>query len=680
MSNINLDTDLKKELEAVNNGMLNYSFTPGPSDIAELKKDLEAVDSKEVINVDNIVGDRPTDHEIQAESEAVSKRIAIGITKNRKSPYSEENYAVSGENTFNLVRFMGTNTDICTFKNYNIDNDTLVYEIVPPGRNAEVHQVTVYQHEHTKLSYDYVTCESLEYITASEKGYTFNQIFPSELLGFIYGKDRKGVRAIMKNLIDNDYTSIEPKQLPTATTTAVNIPQNDVTRLKLLLELTENDYVYNSSTKNILVYNGMLWDIDLDNEKFLDDATKTGEYILKLTADTDLKDKGIKQYNAYNDTPKRRNLVTEFHSKRPMRAKEFDSNIALLNTPSGTYNLTTAILQPHDKNDYITKCTSGSISNCFKLENSLAYKTLCSSMGNDMDLVNSVITILGYAMSEKNNKQLLFFNNGVGGDGKSTFFNHIKDVLGDYAVECDSNLLTLDKSLDANKPNPELLKLKGSKVCIISELEEHVRLGKKTFKMLTGGDTVSGYYKFGNDCIEFVYHGVIFFNVNGMPSFDGSDKAVTRRIKVIPWKQSFSLNGTQDDNLADKLEADKDNTLSFLLYCLEQYRQQGLYICPKIEEETQQIFKENNTIGRFVEDCTEPTTEPKDRIKLQTVFDTYLAWCKGENIRHTLTKKAFKKELETVGVYAVKDRNLGITYNLKIINYDVTSDSIIPWK
>ena len=51
-----------------------------------------------------------------------------------------------------------------------------------------------------------------------------------------------------------------------------------------------------------------------------------------------------------------------------------------------------------------------------------------------------------------------------------------------------------------------------------------------------------------------------------MPSFDGSDKAVTRRIKVIPWKQSFSLNGTQDDNLADKLEADKDNTLSFLLF------------------------------------------------------------------------------------------------------------------
>ena len=76
---------------------------------------------------------------------------------------------------------------------------------------------------------------------------------------------------------------------------------------------------------------------------------------------------------------------------------------------------------------------------------------------------------------------------GSGKNGKSTFFNLLARVMGDYAGSLSTE--TLITHSRKNK-SPEYAELRGKRIVIASELEEETRLDTATVKKLCSTDPI----------------------------------------------------------------------------------------------------------------------------------------------------------------------------------------------
>ena len=76
---------------------------------------------------------------------------------------------------------------------------------------------------------------------------------------------------------------------------------------------------------------------------------------------------------------------------------------------------------------------------------------------------------------------------GGGRNGKSTFFNALGEVPGDYAGSMDIRTLTTEK---ANR-GALLATLRGKRLLVTGELEEHQRLSVSVLKQLGSADKLN---------------------------------------------------------------------------------------------------------------------------------------------------------------------------------------------
>ena len=118
---------------------------------------------------------------------------------------------------------------------------------------------------------------------------------------------------------------------------------------------------------------------------------------------------------------------------RPMLEIEqriLDVNEFLLNTPSATYDLRTGATQEHNAEDYITKQTECDPSSD---NEQLWLDALNTIFANDHELIDYVQMIVGLAAIGKVYVEALIISYGEGRNGKSTFWNVISRVLGNYS-------------------------------------------------------------------------------------------------------------------------------------------------------------------------------------------------------------------------------------------------------
>ena len=103
------------------------------------------------------------------------------------------------------------------------------------------------------------------------------------------------------------------------------------------------------------------------------------------------------------------------------------------------------------------------------------------------------------------------------------------------------------------------------------------------------------------------YKLVLFTNFK--PRVDGSDGAVWDRIRLIPFNVSF--DGREDTELGEKLAAEAEGILAWLVEgCLE-WQEDGLGMCDAVERATATYRTESDIIGRFVRDCCELDDEAR---------------------------------------------------------------------
>ena len=230
----------------------------------------------------------------------------------------------------------------------------------------------------------------------------------------------------------------------------------------------------------------------------------------------------------YQDSQKITATLREVQPMVQIDIQLLDEDGYKLNTPNGTIDLKTKELKKHNPKDYCTKITSVSPSN---MGRELFDEFLNVITCEDTELKEYLQYVAGMIAIGKVFHENLIIAYGGGKNGKSTFFNLIAKVLGDYSGYLSSEVLTND--CRKNK-GPEYAELRGKRFVITTELEEDVYLNTSIVKKLCSTDSIYAEKKYKAPFSFEPTHTIVLYT-NHLPNVRAFDEGIWRRLVVIPF-------------------------------------------------------------------------------------------------------------------------------------------------
>ena len=170
----------------------------------------------------------------------------------------------------------------------------------------------------------------------------------------------------------------------------------------------------------------------------------------------------------------------------------------------------------------------------------------------------------------------------------------------------------------------------------------------KTFKSLTGGDSVFAEFK-GEQGFEYTYKGLLWFCMNKLPKFGGDDgQWVYDRIMVVKC-QNVIPKAQQDKQLLDKLYAERNGIIYKAVMALQQVIANGYrYSEPQSVTDARNEYRgENSTVISFFRECMCEWKQGKINPHCTTgrIYKVYAAWCKENNSGYAKNAREFREEL-----------------------------------
>jgi len=286
-----------------------------------------------------------------------------------------------------------------------------------------------------------------------------------------------------------------------------------------------------------------------------------------------------------------------------------------LNVANGTIDLTTGKLRPHNPADRLTQLANvvyDPAALCPEWE-----RTLGLIFDDDEDLIRYVQRLLGYSISGDTGEHLLPIAYGGGCNGKSTVWNVVKDLLGDYATLAHDALL-----LGETTSHPtEKAALYQKRFVAISEPERNSSLRESRVKELTGDRTITA-RRMKEDFWTFERTHTFWLSTNHLPRIDGTDEGIWRRVKLIPFAVDLRDKVTPIPDFDAWLVAHEGpGILAWLVRGYLDYRAHGLDEPQCVREATGKYRADSDPLGDFLgEHCIEA---PGAEVVASTLYQRY---------------------------------------------------------
>jgi P4 family phage/plasmid primase-like protien len=349
-------------------------------------------------------------------------------------------------------------------------------------------------------------------------------------------------------------------------------------------------------------------------------------------------------------------IVSAANTAKPMLAisvSDLDKNENLLNTPVATYDLKKGMdgELPHDPGDLITKiaaCSPGDEGKQLWLD------ALELFFCGDQELITYVQETVGLAAIGKVYQEHMIIAYGGGANGKSTFWNTIYRVMGNYAGKLSAEALTMNCKRNVK---PEMAELKGKRLIISSEMEEGMRLNTAVVKQLCSTDEIQAEKKY-KDPFAFVPSHTLVLYTNHLPKVGANDEGIWRRLIVIPF--NAKITGKSDiKNYADYLfEHAGSYVMKWIIEGAQAAIAKDFHMeIPQVVKDAIEAYRaDNNWLGQFLDDCCELDASYVE--KSGELYQAYRAYClqNGEYTRSTtdfyaaLDKAGFNRVRKSTGV------------------------------
>lgn len=335
-----------------------------------------------------------------------------------------------------------------------------------------------------------------------------------------------------------------------------------------------------------------------------------------------------------------RNMLELSKQALVIKADQLDANPTELNTPDGIVDLTTGAIRPHDRTAYCSQMTAVGPSE----EGSTMWADFLDTIScGDNSVQTFLQDVAGMALLGAVYQEGIVIAYGGGRNGKSTFFNALGAVVGDYTGSIEINTLTTERG---NK-GAQLATLRGKRLAITGELEEHQRLSVATLKRIASTDRLVVEEKYRQPETVKQTHTLVLFT-NHLPRVGSTDNGTWRRLTVVPFNASIPP-GEGVQNYADVL-VDKAGgaIMSWAIEGAVNFVRNGykLDIPAVVAAATSEYREREDWLTNFIEDRCE--RKPGVRVGARDLYLVYKGWAgdAGEFVRR---ERDFSVAMETAG-------------------------------
>lgn len=269
----------------------------------------------------------------------------------------------------------------------------------------------------------------------------------------------------------------------------------------------------------------------------------------------------------------------------------------------------------------------------------LTDQTLNKMACQDPEIRNLMEEMIGYTFYRRNELGKAFMLTGEKSNGKSTFLDMIKTMLG------AQNVSSLDLGeLGERFKTAELF---GKLANIGDDIEDDFVKSTGVFKKLVTGDALNVERK-GKDPFDFSNYSKLLFSANNIPRL-GKGRgaaAITRRLIIIPFNAKFSKDDP-DFRPYIKYDLRQPESIQYLIKIgIEALKRiladEGFSNSKKVDAELEEYEVENNPMLMFFEDLQ---TNEYENQPIKQVYTTYTEYC-VRNGMQPVSNIQFGKEIK----------------------------------
>ncbi len=330
------------------------------------------------------------------------------------------------------------------------------------------------------------------------------------------------------------------------------------------------------------------------------------------------------------------NMIKEFQHLVPISPSELDTHKTLVNAQNGIADLETGVVSSHNAKLYMTRMLGTTIPENPKYP--VRWTAFLEDIfGGDKELIRYIQKALGYCLSGLTTEQCVFFLYGNGRNGKSTFLEIVRLILGEYATNIQPESILIRNM--SSSANTDIARLKGARLVTSVEPNEGMRLNEGLIKQLTGDDMVTARKLYGDE-FEFRPQFKLWLATNHKPAIRGTDVGIWRRIHVIPFTKVIPEDKV-DKNLSEKLQQELPDILAWMLKGYRLWRYEGLDKPKAILDSVKEYQTEMDVLSSFIESeyCTSG-----GEVKASQIYAVYCQWA-SENNEYKMPSRKFGIEM-----------------------------------
>jgi putative DNA primase/helicase len=421
-------------------------------------------------------------------------------------------------------------------------------------------------------------------------------------------------------------------------------PATDVGNAELFADVHGRDCRYVGDWRSWIVWDGRRWKRDTTEtvrRRAVELARHGMTDVARNLAADDERAKYLKHVAASQARNRIDNMVSLAQTYLAIEARELDRHPWLFNLANGTLDLNTGTLRPHDRGDMLTKISPVEFDAAATSPTWDRFTRRIFQSGDGdarPELERYIQTAAGFTLTGDVSEHALFLLHGTGRNGKTTFIDALKFIMGEYALTAQQQLLIAQRHKNNSEDEANLF---GVRFAVVSETNEGQRFDESTVKRLIGGGKVRARRLYENS-FEFDPSHKIWMDCNHLPAISGTDLGIWRRVKRVPFDSTI-LAAEVDAKLPDKLRAEAAGILNWMLAGLALYRAEGLNEPAEVRQAVRDYQTSSDVFGQFLEECT--LDSPAERVESAAIYMAYRMWCKRNGIEHPLTQIRFGHKL-----------------------------------
>ena len=403
----------------------------------------------------------------------------------------------------------------------------------------------------------------------------------------------------------------------------------------------KDDLRYVHPWEKWLCWDGRRWRPDHDNRVF----TRAASMVRTLAAQAEtIEDpserEALRRHAMMSESVARLSSMLRIAGNLLAAAPEaLDRQPWLLNCWNGTVDLRLGQLRPHDRADLLTHLVPTPFEPDAPCPLWEAF--LERIFDHNEPLISFVQRAVGYSLTGLATEQVLFLAIGTGSNGKSTFFDVLRRLLGDYVTNAEFSTF-LKRGGDGVRN--DLARLASARVVSASEPERGKPLAESLVKQLTGGDAVTVRFLF-KEFFEYLPTFKVWLAANTRPTISGSDAGIWRRMRLIPFAAKIS-DEERDTMLGHKLAAELPGILAWAVRGCLRWQSEGLGLPPEVVEANADYRESMDPLPAFLDGHCE--VGPFHTVLARDLYDVYLRWS-AESGEEPLSQKGLANRLQDRG-------------------------------